>query len=66
MCECSAYRKNGGICANGFIQKHCCWMPSETMLPYCQYEELPEHWLNDDGSPRFYRPAPPSPSSMNH
>jgi hypothetical protein len=63
--ECIAYRRNSGICANGFIQTHFCWFgawkcsecgrDSET-LPHCLKDELPDHWVKDDGSPAFYRP----------
>ena len=64
MTECIAYRRNSGICANGFFQTHFCWhgaskchgcgRHSET-LPHCLKDELPEHWVTDDGSPAFYR-----------
>jgi hypothetical protein len=61
--ECIAYRRESGICANGFIQTFPCWgdtrcnqcgRPSEKLVPHCMKDELPERWLNDDGSPRFY------------
>ena len=60
---CIAYRSERGICTNGFIQTvYChaeikcsgCGRHSEG-VPHCMKDELPEHWLNDDGSPRFYQ-----------
>lgn len=55
---CSAYR-GGGICVNGFIQTAACH-PSRcqcgkwsTSIPHCLKDKLPDHWLNDDGTPRF-------------
>lgn len=64
MNACTAYNPNGSICMNGFIQKPICrgfgacfscgqW--SERSTPYCMQDELPAHWVNDDGSPAFYR-----------
>jgi hypothetical protein len=53
--ECSAYRRDAGICANGFIQTHFCWFGGPS-LPHCLKDELPDHWVKDDGSPAFYRP----------
>lgn len=64
---CSSYRGGGAgvICADGFIQTSYCrlWQPCHACkkyhesVPNCMREDLPAHWLNDDGSPRF-RPAP--------
>lgn len=60
---CRSYRP-GDVCADGFIQKpichghagcpHCGHM-TVASAPHCQSESLPPHWLNDNGSPRFYR-----------
>lgn len=67
MGACIAYiRENGaGFCRNGFFQTGLCWQSEkqsqcplcrapDRAIPHCLREELPEHWINDDGSPRFY------------
>jgi hypothetical protein len=61
--ECSAYRADAGVCANGFFQTRGCWSdirclccgapPAPRYLPHCLKDELPEHWINDDGTPAF-------------
>lgn len=57
--ECVAYRNGEWVCANGFPQLPACHSGVGSFgarrLPYCLHDELPEHWINDDGSPRFYR-----------
>ena len=64
MTECIAYNRNKQVCKNGFVQKQACWKPrpchscgtfTKASLPYCMREELPAHYVNDDGSPRFGR-----------
>lgn len=60
--QCIAYRETGGICSNGFIQKafcsgnvgcFSCGSIPESSLPHCLSDDLPDHWLTDDGRPRF-------------
>lgn len=64
MAECKSYRPGNLVCRDGFIQKLICsgrvgcWscgQVSDRETPNCLKEELPAHWINDDGSPRFYR-----------
>lgn len=67
MTACSAYNANGGICFNGFIQKRFCWAGasgckscghvSDAALPHCLKDELPDHWVTDDGHPIFKKPS---------
>lgn len=64
---CKSYRP-GGPCADGFPLTYpassactgstcmCCHRPND-ILPPCQREDLGPIWLNEDGSPRFYRPT---------
>jgi hypothetical protein len=60
MSQCIAYNRNGGICRNGFIQRHGCWAGyADTLrryLPHCLQDELPDHWVDESGKPKF-RPA---------
>jgi len=60
--ECSAYVKNNRVCSNSFIQRFSCWgdvrcdscgAVNEDDLPYCMRDELPDHWVKDDGKPLF-------------
>jgi hypothetical protein len=57
MNECSAYNRNGRVCNNGFIQRHGCWAgyadTSPQYLPYCLRDELPDHWVDEKGMPKF-------------
>lgn len=64
---CQSYRRNGNVCADGFIQKpFCrgyggcddCGHISERSLPNCLTEDIPARWLKEDGSPLFYREVP--------
>lgn len=67
---CQSFR-DGGICADGFVQKpFCrgvagcvsCGKIKESSLPYCLCDVIPMHMLNADGSPRFYtRPEKVTP-----
>lgn len=59
---CSAYREKENICSNGFFQVlacsrevkcFTCGKPSDR-IPHCMKDELPEHWITDDGKPFFY------------
>lgn len=70
MTQCIAYRNDDGICKNGFIQVlacrqevkcFTCGKPSDH-VPHCLKDELPEHWVTDEGKPRFYREASSLPS----
>lgn len=52
---CSAavdHGRGGRVCANGFFQGN---YPNHDR-PACMRDELPARFINDDGSPRFYRP----------
>lgn len=60
--QCIAYRQDDRVCSNGFFQKafcsghvgcFSCGAISDGSLPHCLKDELPEHWLTDDGKPRF-------------
>lgn len=60
---CSSY-KPGFVCVDGFVQKPIChgsagcWSCGTVLdatVPNCCKDELPAHWLNDDGTPFFYR-----------
>lgn len=62
---CKSYRA-GGACADGFLTVPACWnsggcptcgAPSKT-IPNCLRDDLPAHWLTDEGLPRFYKAAP--------
>lgn len=66
--QCAAYRP-GFICANGFVQKaicrrgdevgcHACGHISDAAIPNCLRDELPNHWIKEDGSPAFYIQEP--------
>lgn len=64
MTKCIAYKEHDLVCANGFFQVlacsqevkcHSCGAPGHN-IPHCLKDELPEHWITDDGKPRFYRP----------
>lgn len=55
----------GFVCADGFIQRPACngnigcmscGHVNEAYLPHCLNEDIPARWLNDDGSPKFYKP----------
>lgn len=69
MTVCKSYLPNRRVCADGFFQLpachptpcHGCGRLSERPLPYCLREDLPAHWLRDDGSPAFYPPLEPQP-----
>ena len=65
---CQSYRAKEITCADGFIQKpfcagrggcFSCGTLSSNSLPHCLSDELPDHWVKDDGSPIFYKPDPP-------
>ena len=58
MSECSSYQRGRGICRSGFLQRHSCWHESHTDTPYCCRDQLPEHWVNDDGSSKFSATKP--------
>lgn len=67
---CIAYHRNSSVCANGFVQTHFCWFGPvkcsqcgeiSRSLPNCLREEIPVHFVTDNGSPRFYRQSPASP-----
>lgn len=60
--RCRSFRP-GITCADGFVQKpfcsgragcHACGHISDSSLPYCTRDEVPEHFVRDDGSPLFY------------
>jgi hypothetical protein len=62
--QCASYNDKGQVCRDGFIQKpfcsghgacHVCGHVSERALPYCLRDELPAHFVKDDGTPAFYR-----------
>lgn len=62
--QCRSYQ-DGFTCSYGFVQKPICrgvfgcphcGRPSDADVPNCMRDELPAHYVNDDGSPRFYRP----------
>jgi len=67
MSACKAYRP-GKLCANGWPMGYpassactgrvcmSCNRPNE-ILPACQDEDIDPRWLNDDGSPKHYRPS---------
>lgn len=70
--NCPAFDKDDRVCKNGFIQNTNCRSPrlcgcGESYLksvytkdaPPCLLDELPERHINDDGSPKYYRPASP-------
>jgi hypothetical protein len=68
MAQCSAYRENDLVCSNGFFQVvacreevkcFACGSPGR-IVPHCLKDELPEHWITDDGKPRF------APASSTH
>ncbi len=59
--ECTSYRLGQFTCADGFIQTYPCWGDAHCSqcgqvkaIPHCMKDELPEHWIKDDGSPAFY------------
>ena len=65
MNKCSSFRQ-GLVCADGFIQVSACrgalgcvqcGHVSSAHLPHCVRDELPQHFVKDDGSPAFYRQA---------
>lgn len=63
MSQCVAYRENTSICANGFFQVLACHQEVKCFMcgkpranvPHCMKDELPEHWITDEGKPAFYR-----------
>lgn len=66
MTACQSYQARDQVCRDGFMQRpFCagnggcfqCGHVSEKALPYCLRDELPGHWVREDGSPIFWRPA---------
>lgn len=71
---CKSYRRGESICADGFFHKAICsghagcvmcGRISEQATPWCMRDELPAHWLNEDGSTRFYPPAVSVPEASS-
>lgn len=65
---CASYQPAAFTCRDGFMQRPACHGSIGCMtcgsvkaayLPYCLQDELPAHWINEDGSPRFHK-APQS------
>lgn len=59
--KCTASRP-GMICANGFVQKpfcdghgacHACGHITDDAMPYCLRDELPAHFVDENGKPLF-------------
>lgn len=64
--QCQSYRDGQFACRDGFMQKpfcrgyygcHSCGHIKASSIPYCLSDELPMHWLKDDGSPAFSHPS---------
>ncbi len=60
--QCASYKKSGQVCADGFVQLLFCAGKTTCdecgkvgKLPYCLRDELPKHFVNEDGSPRLYK-----------
>lgn len=65
MTQCIAYRDDDRICKNGFIQVLACRQEVKCLtcgnpsarIPHCLKDELLNHWITEEGKPRFYREA---------
>lgn len=66
---CKSYVVHEMVCLDGFPQLANCRDPQVTtccgkyrgMAPHCMREDLPEHFLRDNGGPRLYpRPSRPN------
>lgn len=64
--KCKSYRERQSVCADGFVQRtYCrgqvgcfhCGAISTRYLPACLSDDVPEHMVNSDGTPLFYRGA---------
>lgn len=71
---CSSYEPNSSFCKDGFIQKpfcsgrgacHACGSYSQESLPYCLSDELPLHFIKNNGSPIFYRVQVPDDAAAS-
>lgn len=60
--QCAEYRADAPWCRAGFVQKPICsgyagcphcGAATEASTPNCQREDLPDFWINEDGSGRF-------------
>lgn len=52
-CQSCNGPRMGTICKDGFIQQGVYPEP-----PPCLWDELPEHWIDEKGGPKFYSPTP--------
>lgn len=52
--HCKSYQHKELTCKDGFVQLLACWNDFK-VIPYCMREELPVHFINEDGTPRFFR-----------
>jgi len=53
--ECSGYRPREYTCAHGFVQTFACSAGNANgrQLPWCMRDDLPDHYITEDGLPRF-------------
>lgn len=63
---CKSHRYHDLVCADGFVQKAICSGRAgcvtcgnirASSLPHCMSDELPSHYVRDDGAPAFYTAA---------
>lgn len=52
---CKSYLHRELTCKDGFHQLPACWNDKSKTLPYCLRDKLPMHFINEDGTPRFYK-----------
>ena len=62
MAICMSHIQGDAVCTDGFIQVPACGgvvcptcgAPPKTR-PWCEREDIPPHWLDDNGATRFYK-----------
>lgn len=72
MSACKSYILGNEICRDGFVVTPVCSEGADVCscggtkawaggryAPFCLRDELREHMVNDDGSPRFYKEPRP-------
>ena len=53
--QCQSACLKDFTCKDGFIQVAQCKGFEGSTIPYCLRDDLPVHFINEDGSPRFYK-----------
>lgn len=54
--SCKSHIQGELTCKDGFVQRYSCWNQEMTKdIPFCLRDELPIHFINEDGTPRFFK-----------